>query len=648
MKNLRCLCFIGFLLINACSHPSRLEQALRLAGDNRMELEKVLAHYSQHPGDSLKLRAAEFLIANMPGHYAFDSELLQHFRNELMPVMLEHDIIEDDAMKILEEKYGKFQYGKPDVVYDIHIITAAYLIDNIEQSFNIWEHTGWKHQMTFEDFCEEILPYRVSTEPVEDWKEAYYNVFQPVLDSLLVNKRDPVEACQILYDYIIQERWQLYQKSPLPSMSPLTMLSNKIGTCKDRADFMGYVMKSVGIPGGCDFLLQNPENNTPSHYWSMVKDTLGNTVEYTIYDLRPLDTDPYATRKGRIYRNCFGRQAISLPNFLKEKDIPASLNNAFMKDVTTEYLSGYDMTLYLEKPDNTGKQSYVYLSLFNNTGWVPVTWAAVEGDKAAFTHVAPDIVYFPVYYSNGKFYHASMPVLMQNDGSFIYLDVEEGKKQDISMTRKYPKPRSVWYRERSIGGKFQGANDPDFKHPVTFFTIAEDQVDMDWHHVEMETSEQFRYVRYLSAPEAHSNIAEIEFISSAGEVLNGEIIGTDGIFRNHAGREKETVFDKDPLTFYDAKEASGDWVGLALTDPASIKEIRYIFRNDDNGIAPGNEYELFYWDNHRWNSLGKKIAQGYVLTYEDCPVGPLYILRNLTRGKEERIFIYENGKQVWH
>ncbi len=44
------------------------EEALMLAGKNRGELEAVLEYYRE---DSLKTKAAEFLIGNMPGHYSF-------------------------------------------------------------------------------------------------------------------------------------------------------------------------------------------------------------------------------------------------------------------------------------------------------------------------------------------------------------------------------------------------------------------------------------------------------------------------------------------------------------------------------------------------------------------------------------------------
>ena len=71
---MRFLLFLNFLFsvyfLSACMSRRSAEviEALELAGRNRSELECVLDHYAACEADSLKLRAAEFLIANMPGH----------------------------------------------------------------------------------------------------------------------------------------------------------------------------------------------------------------------------------------------------------------------------------------------------------------------------------------------------------------------------------------------------------------------------------------------------------------------------------------------------------------------------------------------------------------------------------------------------
>ena len=61
-----------------------------------------------------------------------------------------------------------------------------------------------------------------------------------------------------------------------------------------------------------------------------------------------------------------------------------------------------------------------------------------------------------------------------------------------------------------------------------------------------------------------------------------------------------------------------------------------------------NEYELYYWNSKGfWDDLGKKKATDNVLLFHKIPTNGLYVLKDLTKGKEERIFTYEEGKQVW-
>jgi len=46
--------------------------------------------------------------------------------------------------------------------------------------------------------------------------------------------------------------------------------------------------------------------------------------------------------------------------------------------------------------------------------------------------------------------------------------------------------------------------------------------------------------------------------------------------------------------------------------------------------------------------LGRKTGDHhFYLQYDNVPENSLLLLRNHTKGREERIFTYENGKQVW-
>ena len=70
-------------------------------------------------------------------------------------------------------------------------------------------------------------------------------------------------------------------------------------------------------------------------------------------------------------------------------------------------------------------------------------------------------------------------------------------------------------------------------------------------------------------------------------------------------------------------------------------------RNDGNGIFPDNVYELFYFDiPNGWQSLGIQNPTKYELIYPNIPSNTLLWLRNLTTGREERIFT-KNGKIIF-
>lgn len=70
-------------------------------------------------------------------------------------------------------------------------------------------------------------------------------------------------------------------------------------------------------------------------------------------------------------------------------------------------------------------------------------------------------------------------------------------------------------------------------------------------------------------------------------------------------------------------------------------------RNDDNFIWPGDEHELFYRNEIAgWVALGRKTAMERTITFS-IPNNALLWLRNLTKGREEQVFVYRNGRQYF-
>ena len=181
--------FVFVILLSACTNGvSHLDIALQQAKHNKAELEKVLKHFKH---DSLKYRAACFLIENMPGKYSilpYDS--LDRYKN-FLKIIPQNDPISWDV------RYSKIWHGFDSIskrqlagfskIEDIKVITGDYLIKNIEYSFKIWEN-GKIKELLFICMNSVIIfcPYRIDHEPLSDWREeGFLKVLGHLLDSLM-------------------------------------------------------------------------------------------------------------------------------------------------------------------------------------------------------------------------------------------------------------------------------------------------------------------------------------------------------------------------------------------------------------------------------------------------------------------------------
>ncbi len=166
-----------------------MEQALDFAGENRAELEKVLLHYEDSPE---KLEAARFLIRNMPRWYAYEGWQL----DSIKPVLIKKSRREPVSKKIIE-KWKNFSFYSLPKAYDAHVITADFLIENIDLAFDVWKRYPWNRNLCFDDFCELILPYRIENEPLSTWRKLYHDYYTAILDSAY-HGDDVIEACKVI------------------------------------------------------------------------------------------------------------------------------------------------------------------------------------------------------------------------------------------------------------------------------------------------------------------------------------------------------------------------------------------------------------------------------------------------------------------
>ena len=261
MKSIYIL-FLALLLI-ACKGISdnELNDVLAEAKENKKELLKVIEHYQN---DSLKLKAAIFLIKNMTGkgsvHYA-EREKIHQIKKQAIT----QGFLDETALKQAEGSIQNFSFQK-----DIEYITANYLIKNIDIAFEVWNKRPWAKKYSFDEFCEYVLPYRISQEPIEDWREKYYKRYTFLLDSIYKGN-DVVEAVNVVCKYLKQEGL-LYTHIPQTSPeTPLFLLDNRIGKCADICNLSIYVLRALGLPVSYDFYKISPETAN-SHSWNILID----------------------------------------------------------------------------------------------------------------------------------------------------------------------------------------------------------------------------------------------------------------------------------------------------------------------------------------------------------------------------------------
>ena len=632
---------LGLLL---CALPAHGGKAGGDVGD------EVIAHYAKL-GDAEKLRAARFLVSNMRLHSFKDSPLLDKYYAGIEQINKKY------KYPACVEQYDRLyeELGRPadvKVRSDADALTAAGLIENIDMAFTDWRNGLWARHLTFDEFCEYLLPYRVGSEKVSPgWRKRMRDRYFFRAEALKTSD----DVCHSAYwaTFTVNEtlkRLGLNVRRVLPQLDvdmPLQALDNiRMGECRDYSVFAAYVMRACGIPVGVDFTPQWPDRAL-NHYWNVVLDNTGKNVPFLGADSNPEYSTKPGQKMAKVYRLTFARQPQSLHalNSKWNERVPDVLNSPFMKDVSDEYFRGKN--LYVPLNDLHRDDKFAYIAVFNNQEWVPVDFAVVnhKDRSATFKYLGCDVVYLPVYWGRNGCIPASDPILLPSVERARALVPNKAKPQTIRISRKYPLFRRVLgFRRMMKGGVFEAANSPDFSDAVRCAVIKGVPLrGYDTLAVSGTDGKLYRYWRYVAPKNRKCEVAEISFLAAGKEVETSSIL-CGGKADVSAGK----AFDGDKLSYYGSASAKDAWVGADMGRPVAVDRIAYIPRNDDNDVVPGHTYELSYFDGGVQKSAGVQTATSGTLVFENVPSGALYILHHLDGGTEERIFTYEDGKINWY
>ena len=652
--------FIGFAvilqLLSSCSDiPSEVADTLDKAGKNAVELQRVIDHYKSL-GDKEKLQAAYFLLRDMKYKYGlyypnYDFYVnLSHKVDSIRSIMSCQDYLD----KFIQEEISQHNItrGKPQIKYDMNVITADYLIENIDLAFEVWRTKPWAKHIDFEEFCEWILPYRVNNEPLQIWRKYFYDKF----NKLNVKKGDSSDPKNIAFQ--INDSLSYIFYSPklkvMPDYGGIDLSKLKIGVCRHRYLIITMALRSIGIPTTIDFTYQYNSRRDGSHSWTVLLDkdkeiVAFNGGEKKIEFLKPaycpLGADGAADgilKVTTVFRKKYAMQISSLA--LKSiKNLPLNFTNPFIEKVTLQYGKNDNTDLKIEL-NNAVNGGYVYLYTFTKGfNLIAVDYTLINNGYALFKHIGKSGIYFCKKLSNGKLNPYGQAFLIGEKGKPIYINPDIVHQETLKLYRKYP--QNVYNTRNHC---IQGSNQSDFKKYETLYTLPERVI--EFKKIYVHPLKKYRYYRYFSpngTPDI--KIASVKlFYEKEGRIKLVKQKKIFGFMRDTVTCNDEIMknaFDGDIRTNFNAP--SGSWVAVDVGKPVRLTALSVMPRSSFNIVEPGHLYELFYFDKGKWISVGQKVALKNHVVFNNVPSNALYLLRDRTMGVEERRFFYKNGRQIW-
>jgi hypothetical protein len=564
----------------------------------------------------LKLQAAEFLIANMPGHYSLnDDALKKHIADNYsgLPKYLTNTLF-----------FGRQEDNPSEKTEDIKVISSTFLIRHIDRMFDQWLQTPWGKETSFDVFCEYILPYRLDCEPLEFINNDNDPCLSDTLIRFLCNHNITLRDAAQNLEYI-------KPKPPVELHAAYRAFAKALNDCHGNSYREWVDNKQFLIPIFLDFTPHWSQRNG-NHSWFGFPDTYAHK--------RNELPDPFVTTT-KIYRRTYSRNPI--PEDDGKNRIPDFFRNPFFKDVTDFYFKTFDIKVPLAKCISF---RYVYLSVFCDLEWQPVAWGKVKGKKVLFTKTGGGAVYLPVYCDGDNEQSAGYPFTVDGTGKMTELKPNVKSPVRLHLTRKYPLILQKLERlESLVGLVIEGSNRKDMSEADTVYFIRKAQYGT-FYVCRLDKEAAYRYYRISQSNAPVFTLAELFFYDSNRQRLFPQAVIKDEQYTrlDTSGKvEFQYALDGDYLS---SARTTGAKAGVILdfgTAAPKVSAIGCMPQNDENYVYPGNRYELFYRDVDSWVSLGQKTAGGYSVTYDNVPSGALYWLRNLTKGKEERVFTYDNG-----
>ncbi len=625
-----CLLLIAISFGCVTTREDSMDIAIGQAKDNAPEIRKVLTHYDDARND-----AAEYMVKNMIGRYGISGEGLDSIENLFMELPVNGVWNFDSTQLVRGNQFVSMPLHR---INDLETVSAEYLIGNIDDAWRMKEVRNWNKDLSMEQFCELLLPYRSGDEAISDWRQAYRSHYDSIAKS--VNKaRNSVEAAAIVSDAIGEVHYN--NDLGIPHRRALSLLEAPVGSCRDDCDRTIYAMRAFGVPVATDELIASPDNGS-AHQWSVVYDNIDRVFRTFDNNRFPPTRDSIHNdfrRKGKVYRYTSAINTDRIDKFKGIDNPPAELLNPRHKDVTAEYFGHNEVAVPVQAAGRP-----VYLGVVMPEGYKPIDIAERKGKKAIFRDIEPEVIYFPIIPNDDDssgFAVCGMPFMVKKDGSLHSFIPQCDKLNKMELNRK----TAVWFHQKErfaymVGCKMQlGHSESGPWHDI-------DSIDAppgsNYYRIPLNNYNGERYFRFLASEYQRCQLAEI--IASTDSLAINRLPLT--LVTDEPAIDRHILVDGDILGWVKYNKHHKPLI-FRIDSEQRPGSLFVVPRNDDNFVVPGEEYELMYFGKNGWQSLGRKVSEGFSIEFE-APDNAVLWLRNLTKGKEEQVFIWHGGKQLFN
>ena len=394
------------------------------------EIKELLYHYSVVDPVPQKYQAAKFIIDNIKGHYSYAGNQIYDYY-DFAASLLSDSLLSPEQQRdsLLFITDYRFKDLPKDRISDKYLISADYLIYNIDKSFEQWSTCPWASQLSFQDYLEWLLPYKAAEyQELDYWRDTLLAHFGSGLDNPVVNDVEYNTTLGVAdmirsQAYSSMHRYGLYTRSGLPLLSSYLLPRQTFGNIPDYALVGVLALRAAGVPAVID---ETPvgARYTAATKWFVIKSVRGEelTSEWDLSTMIGGGFFPYE-RGPKVFRNTYAIDQRRLQYSKKAKYVyPFGLCK---KDITDRYFLTCNIELPIDRSIRKSlKDKYVYIaSAVRNEAepWCIVDFGTLRHGKAIFDNMGREVLYVAMGYDGNGLVPITAPFILHKDCRVEYV-----------------------------------------------------------------------------------------------------------------------------------------------------------------------------------------------------------------------------------